>query len=198
MTDPKITKQEKAGPEINIVQITDWTNISECPVCSSTELEQFCANIQEIRPTTRWSICNICKHVFVNPRPSDAWTEAFYIDGYRAMTHRLKKEDSKAIPRSSAEEELSRSMHVLNNIIRWRGEGPILNHLDIGSSTGALLASTMERFGAQTLVGVEPGRAWREFSIESYKKFREKLSPPNELKPKDSVEPTFVIYPTID
>lgn len=194
MADEKATEKK----EIRVVQITDWTNSIECPICSSTKLEQFCANIQEYRPTTRWAICGNCTHVFVNPRPSDAWSEAFYTEGYRTMTYSLEKEDSKAIPRISAEEELSRAIHVINNIIRWRGEDTVANHLDIGSSTGALLASTMERFGCKVLTGVEPGRAWRDFSVQSYKVFAKRLGQENKLASKDAVDPIFTVYPTID
>src|SRR3990167_57661 len=182
---------------IKIVEIPNWTDAANCPVCESPDLQQFCANIQEIKPTTRWSICNNCNHVFVNPYPTKEWLDAFYREGYRSMTHNLEKEDPKAIPRRSAEEEMTRSMHVINNIIRWRGEGQIKHHLDIGSSTGALLASTMDRLGAELLVGVEPGTAWAEFSVESYKKFASALKE-QKVTRKDVPLGEFIIYPDID
>lgn len=194
MTDEKANKITT----VEVVQIGDWSNLSECPICKSEKIVQFCANIQEYRPTTRWSICEICSHVFVNPQPSDLWTKNFYKEGYRKMTHRLKKEDPKAIPRGSAEEEMSRAMHVVNNIIRFRGEAPLSNHLDIGSSTGALLASTMSKFSCKLLVGVEPGDAWREFSVNSYEDLSKNLARVDGIGPMEDAEKSkLVVYPSL-
>lgn len=157
--------------DIDVVEIPGWTDRTSCPICTSPDIQMFCANIQATRPTTRWSICNVCKHVFVNPYPNAKWLDEWYHDGYRKMTHRLEKEDPEKIPATSGNEELGRAVHIMNVIARWRGTDKIMSHLDIGSSTGSLLAAMMDRFQVERSVGVEPNDAWRTFSLNSYKKF---------------------------
>ena len=157
--------------ESDALVIPGWTDRTACPICASPDIQMFCANIQVHRPTTRWSICNVCNHVFVNPHPDSKWLNDWYHNGYRKMTHRLEEENSEKIPVGSGNEELGRAVHIMNTLHRWMGAGKITSHLDIGSSTGSLLAALMDRFKVERSVGVEPNDAWRTFSLNSFKKF---------------------------
>ena len=154
-----------------VIEIPGWTDRTDCPTCTSSDIQMFCANIQVHRPTTRWSICNVCQHVFVNPYPEAKWLNDWYHNGYRKMTHRLEEEDPEKIPVTSGNEELGRAVYVMNVLMRWRGTDKITSHLDIGSSTGALLAAMMDRFLVEKSVGVEPNNAWRTFSVNSFQKY---------------------------
>mgnify|MGYP001558898893 FL=1 len=154
-----------------VIKISGWTDRTDCPTCASSDIQMFCANIQVHRPTTRWSICNVCQHVFVNPYPEAKWLNDWYHNGYRKMTHRLEEEDPEKIPVTNGNEELGRAVYVMNVLMRWRGPDKIASHLDIGSSTGALLAAMMDRFLVEKSVGVEPNNAWRAFSVNSFQKY---------------------------
>ena len=155
-------------------EIKDWTIVSFCPVCQSADTVEFITNVPPKidRPTTSWRLCQGCSHLFVSPRPTDEWLDAYYKKGYRQDTH--GEEASDKVPASSAREEIGRAMRIVSILDGFRGNGPFRRHLDIGSSTGALLATAMDKFKIPQSVGVEPNEAWRTFATTSFEKYLER------------------------
>jgi SAM-dependent methyltransferase len=62
-------------------------------------------------------------------------------------------------------------MRIAAIIDGFRGTESFRRHLDIGSSTGALLATVMDKFRIPVSVGVEPNEAWRAFAKDSFDKY---------------------------
>ena len=147
----------------------DFTDIetetlTACPICGSEELEDFFTHIHPDRPLNVWQLCHGCGQVFANPRPTKAWMENFYKKDYRAMTH--KPTDEEKVASANVKEEVLRSMAQGAFLRRMIEE--VDWHLDIGSSTGALMA-TMQDFYAAKNVGIEPNDTYRDFSEERFK-----------------------------
>ena len=154
-------------------EVGEWKDVDKCPVCDEKDqVEHLIANFHATRPTMDWWFCNSCGHIYANPQPSPEWLAEYYKDGYRADTHKLEKEDPENVPKASGEEEVARGVKILNEIERIQGGGPFTRHLDLGSSTGALIAGVMEKWSVPYSVGVEPNDAWRVFSSNSFEKFQ--------------------------
>ena len=159
----------KGNPDITTVD--SWYTHDTCLSCGEADtIVQLMVVVHPARPTSRWVFCTNCQLVFVSPRPTEKWLAAYYKKGYRLDTHGT--EDATKVPQSSGAEEVSRGMKILADLERMRGMGTIGSHLDIGSSTGALIAGVMEKFQCTRSVGVEPNDAWREFSENSFSKFQ--------------------------
>jgi 2-polyprenyl-3-methyl-5-hydroxy-6-metoxy-1,4-benzoquinol methylase len=148
--------------------MVDFTNmetetLTACPICSSEELEDFFTHIHPDRPLNEWQLCHGCGQVFANPRATKAWIDNFYKKDYRSMTHAASKEK---IDPKNVREEVMRSMAQGAFLRRMIEE--VDWHLDIGSSTGALMA-TMQDFYSSKNVGIEPNDVFRNFSEERFK-----------------------------
>ena len=153
-------------------EIDDWVEVKKCPICDEKDRrEKLITNFNPTRPTLDWDICQNCSHLYVNPQPSQDWLSSYYKDGYRRDVYDLEEESADNVPQQSGQEEVARGVKILTQIERIQGGGPFKRHLDIGSSTGALLAGVMEKWGVPYSVGVEPNDAWREFSMNSFEKF---------------------------
>ena len=145
----------------------EYEDVLTCPICAGSSIENMITDVQVDRPSQAWSLCLTCGHVFVNPRPTKKWLAGFYTDGYRAMTHGLEKgESSDRIPVKSVKEEQIRAMSVATGIMAVRAK--VANHLDIGSSTGALCAGVIDMVKPTHSWGVEPNDAWRGFAEKAF------------------------------
>ena len=158
----------------------EWETLEACPVCESDQLQNFLVSIVSVdRPVVKWVMCNECSSLFANPRPTEAYLTDFYKEDYRELVHRNKKKDKDAPP-PSVRDEAIRSIHTVHQLKRYVGyERKNLSHLDVGSSTGALLAGTLGTMDISYSVGVEPNNMTREFSDGAYKKY---ASSKSELK----------------
>ncbi|HEX9595925.1 MAG TPA: class I SAM-dependent methyltransferase [Anaerolineales bacterium] len=106
----------------------------------------------------QYRICSRCGLVFQTPRPSEQALVEFYDRGYRQLMQ--GQEDPTEKDRRVQE---ARAGHLLAFV--QRRIAPPKLHLDIGSSTGALLETFAGRFGSRPF-GVEPGEAYRRWSQE--------------------------------
>lgn len=100
-----------------------------------------------------WMECRSCSHRFLYPVPEDmeSWYET---DGYRMTTH------NSTDPLVNLQEETQRAQRLS----QWIDKP--LSHLDIGSSTGALLRTV----GAEIQVGVELSHNRRSsYEFKSFK-----------------------------
>ena len=139
--------------------------LSECPICASPNITDFISDVQVNRPTTAWNLCENCGHLFVSPRPTQAVLDGFYKEGFREQIYG-EKEDPETIPTASVQEETQRAIRITNLVMRYKPK--VSRHLDLGSSTGVMLAGIIDRLGCMNSVGVEPGDAWRQFSINAF------------------------------
>lgn len=157
--------------EIQVIEpipIDNLEDVATCVVCGKGDyITDFLTDIQVERQTTAWKLCENCGHVFVSPQPTQKWLDGFYQEGYREMTWGLK-EDPENINVNSVREETGRAMRLSMLVSGLRLK--IGRHLDIGSSTGVLLAAMIDRLGAQQSWGVEPNDAYRQFAISAFSK----------------------------
>lgn len=146
----------------------EYEEVVTCPVCRETDkMVDLITDVQVNRPSQAWRICLNCEHTFVSPRPTEAFLKKFYTDGYREMVYRLKEPESpERIPVGSVNEERHRSIRVSTMLFRVKER--VANHLDVGSSTGALCAGIIDMLSPKVSWGVEPNEAWRKFSEKAF------------------------------
>ena len=146
----------------------EFDDITTCPLCRLPDrMVDLVSDVALSRPSQSWRLCLNCEHTFVSPCPTEAFLSEFYTEGYRRMTHNLKEtEDKTRMPVQSVNEERMRAMRVATTILRIRPK--VANHLDIGSSTGALCAGIVDFLHPAHSWGVEPGDAWREFAESAF------------------------------
>jgi len=101
-------------------------------------------------------ICHRCGLVYQSPRMDEAELEQFYEREYRIERQETEDPIEKDLQMQDARARAIIEMvqHRLPRISR---------HLDVGSSSGALLQRFREQYGCAS-VGVEPGDAYRRFS----------------------------------
>ena len=151
-----------------ITEVGKWQDITKCPLCYESDyIIPLIKNFQIDRPSMDWSVCENCGHTFANPMPTQKWLNGYYKKGYRQDTH--QNEDWENIPARSIQEEVARTIRLLHLLRRSKPKAQ--KSLEIGSSSGSLMAGTQDLYGDDTKVfGVEPNDAYRKFSQEQFKK----------------------------
>ena len=136
-----------------------WKNISICPIChSAKEKHSFFEDFLDHGFELSYKICHVCGLVFQSPRLKDAALEEFYESEYRRTVQGQEGPLEKDIRVQSG-----RAINILAQI---KDEiGPVISMLDIGSSTGILLRLFREQLGFN-VIGVEPGQAYRDYSLQ--------------------------------
>jgi len=132
-------------------------DITICPLCQNNSLTFFAAHTHSSRDL-RYKICRSCGLVIQSPQPDEIELERFYQEGYRTLYQDTEEPIKKDLVMQFARADVAVKM------IKPRIE-TIHRHLDIGSSSGALLQVIRAQFASQP-VGVEPGDAYRRFSAE--------------------------------
>ncbi|HLC06290.1 MAG TPA: class I SAM-dependent methyltransferase [Anaerolineales bacterium] len=83
--------------------------------------------------------------------------EAFYSSGYRLLQQGTEEPTEKDL--------LTQKARALGTIAMTAGRLPsVSRHLDLGSSSGALLEAVRDRFRCEG-VGIEPGESYRRYSL---------------------------------
>jgi len=126
------------------------TEVLEGCVTCGAGLRPFDAPIAKGVPL-RYEGCPSCGLVQMNPRPDAGELDRFYASEYRVAQH---DEDGQ----TSAGHQEARA----DNIRAIAGLQP-RRHLDVGCSTGILLAA----FGAPEQVGIEPGEQHRALALDA-------------------------------
>ncbi len=130
-------------------------NVQECPLCSSNKRHPF-ETIEESGQIIAFHICRRCGLVYQSPRMDESELEQFYEREYRIQRQETEDPIEKDLRMQDA-----RARAVLGLI---QGHLPqVTRHLDVGSSSGALLTRFQEQYGCESF-GVEPGEAYRHFS----------------------------------
>ncbi len=131
----KMTEGPKTGDCANSPLAIPPTELSEtnCPVCESDQRK--C--LYHVQGFPIWK-CRECTHIYVSPRPSDAWLTGFYAE---------------YAPRSDLATEVGEPYKVIVNAIeRYCSERGVL--LDVGMGMGGLL-QYLKPYG-WVLHGIEP------------------------------------------
>ncbi len=133
----------------------EW--VAACPICR-TPAER--AGLFERTPSPlgvlEYRLCPTCGLVFQSPRLSEGELQSFYAAGYRELVQGTEEPTGKDL-----HIQRLRARHLL--ALAEKRSLTIQRHLDIGSSTGALLEAFASRFGCDG-VGIEPGDEYRRWS----------------------------------
>jgi len=130
-------------------------NVTECPLCSSTKRSPF-ETIEEADQLVSFLICHRCGLVYQSPRMDEAELEQFYEREYRIQRQETEEPIEKDLLMQDA-----RARAVLRMVQPHLSA--VTRHLDIGSSSGALLQRFHEQYECVS-VGVEPGDSYRHYS----------------------------------
>jgi 2-polyprenyl-3-methyl-5-hydroxy-6-metoxy-1,4-benzoquinol methylase len=126
-----------------------------CPLCGSSEQRYFHSGEYQGAFIT-YVACTSCGLVFQSPAPSQEDLDKFYESQYR-----LQYQGTEGPTAKDLRNQQGRADSLVNFM---RGQvHPGSRHLDIGSSAGVLLREFRERLGTSP-VGVEPGRAYRDYA----------------------------------
>ena len=130
-------------------------DVAECPLCGSAQKRLF-ETIEEDGQIVAFHICNRCGLVYQSPRIDESELEHFYEREYRIQRQETENPIEKDLLMQGA-----RARAVLG-MVQPRLSA-VTRHLDVGSSSGALLQRFHEQYRCAS-VGVEPGEAYRRFS----------------------------------
>ncbi|MFQ5944177.1 MAG: class I SAM-dependent methyltransferase [Anaerolineales bacterium] len=103
-----------------------------------------------------FALCKRCGLVFQSSQMSAEGRKQYYSGSYRALVQGSESPTDKDLRVQSG-----RARHIIRFAKKYLRE--VGTHLDIGSSSGALLAQSHAEWNAE-VVGVEPGDAYREYS----------------------------------
>jgi SAM-dependent methyltransferase len=130
-------------------------NVDVCPLCGGSDFRPFeVAGSNGLEVT--YLICGWCGLVFQSPRMGDEALSSFYEAQYRRDMQGVE---------GPCEKDLHSQVARARTLVRLleKAVPEVARHLDIGSSSGALMAVFAERYHC-AMVGVEPGMAYRAFS----------------------------------
>ena len=126
--------------------------VKACPICGSSLNQMFEASDEG---DLSYRLCSNCGTVFQSPRMSDEALQAYYQAEYVSQYQQASGVTVK---------ELRIQAGRARNLIRlMKAEFSTVNrHLDIGSSTGALMQAARDAYGCEA-VGVEPAEVYRAY-----------------------------------
>lgn len=126
--------------------------VDACPLCGCQHHEPFEAH-KDAGYTLTYQICSNCGLVFQSPCMDEDALAAFYASGYRRFVQGTEEPTEKdlRIQGGRARHQLQLARRIIPAVSR---------HLDIGSSSGALLRVFRSYYGCES-VGIEPGEAYR-------------------------------------
>lgn len=127
-----------------------------CPLCGSQH-KRLLKEIDSFGYPLRYYLCGNCGFVFQNAAESQAADPAFYQEAYRKIYQATEEPTAKDLRQQSL-----RANNQLE-FIQPRGVCRVQRILDIGASSGTLLATLKKAFNADAF-GVEPGNAYRELA----------------------------------
>jgi hypothetical protein len=134
-----------------------------CPICANENSQPF-ESIHSKGITITYQICMKCGAVYQASPMDEAQLAAFYKQGYRELYQEKETPTKKDLV--IQETRAQRMLNLVRNHLPH-----VKQHLDIGSSSGALLIEIQNAYGSHS-VGVEPGDAYRQFSqargLETY------------------------------
>jgi 2-polyprenyl-3-methyl-5-hydroxy-6-metoxy-1,4-benzoquinol methylase len=130
-------------------------SVDRCPLCQQTQSSLFDRRSFKGQEITN-RLCTNCGLVYQSPRMSDGELEAFYQEEYRQLYQGSQGPNNQDLATQEA-----RAKHLLSLVEDTVPH--IARHLDIGCSAGLLLVQFRQHYKDEA-VGIEPGRAYREYA----------------------------------
>ena len=136
---------------------TQMVRIENCPLCGAgSESHSPFEDLLEGDWVVEFWLCERCGMVFQSTQMSDEAREEYYAGTYRALV-----QGSDSPTEKDLRVQCGRARHIVGFA---KKELPAMGrHLDIGSSSGALLRESEAAWNGE-VVGVEPGDTYREYS----------------------------------
>ena len=133
-------------------------HLDVCPVCSSTDVAPA-ETVTNMGIGLSYSVCHCCHIVFQSPRIPESALAGFYEDKYRLLYEGQIEPTSGNLQTQSV-----RAAHLVDFLLA--NGVSCVNHLDIGSGSGALLLESRKRMQC-AVTGVELDNAQREFAVHN-------------------------------
>ena len=138
-------------------ELTEYVGVEKCPLCgSSPEMHTPFETGHEGDLVLEFSLCERCGLVFQSTQMSDEELGRYYSGSYRTLVQGSESPTDKDLRVQSG-----RARHIVGFAKKYLPS--VGTHLDIGSSSGALLVQSLAVWNSE-VVGVEPGDAYREYS----------------------------------
>jgi len=132
------------------------TSELHCPLCGKS-IASVISEMESFGFKVRYYLCQTCGFVFQNPGESAAADPAFYEETYRKLYQSTEEPTAKDLRQQRLRADYQLNLLQNHGVCRlWRA-------LDIGASSGTLMQSIHEAYGAE-MVGVEPGNAYRKLA----------------------------------
>ena len=129
-----------------------------CPLCGKS-IASVISEMESFGFKVRYYLCQKCGFVFQNPDESAAANPVFYAETYRKLYQSTEEPTAKDLRQQRLRADYQLNLLQNHGVCRlWRA-------LDIGASSGTLMQSIQEAYGAE-MVGVEPGNAYRKLAEE--------------------------------
>lgn len=135
--------------------VEETIRLDRCPICLDTR-HRFFEAVKGVGRKLSYDICEHCGLVFQTPRLTHSVLDAMYKGDYRLSVQGIEGPVKKDL-----EFQLARA-YCLGRML-GRVTANVSRHLDVGCSSGALLAVLGQRYGCVS-VGVEPGTGYSAFA----------------------------------
>lgn len=145
---------------IDVLRNAQTVSLGACPICDADGWRYFGGRYQFDLRAEYW-ICPGCTLVGQSPMLNELVLQQFYREFYRELYQ------GNPVPTEyDCAFESKRGRNLLEIFSEAVSPRQIGNLLDVGSSTGALLAVSRSEFGAN-VAGIEPNEEYRRFSREN-------------------------------
>lgn len=129
-----------------------------CPLCGKSKATVI-SEMDSFGFKVKYYLCQTCGFVYQNPGESAAADPAFYEETYRKLYQATEEPTAKDLRQQRLRAEYQLNLMQQHGVCRlWRA-------LDIGASSGTLMQTIHEAYGAE-MIGVEPGNAYRKLAEE--------------------------------
>jgi len=129
--------------------------VEQCPLCGGSAFEPFEKHADPAGELA-YVLCPRCGLVLQSPRRSDKALSEFYAEGYRTSV-----QGTEAATDKDLRIQAGRARHLVE--FCSGAVTSVSRHLDIGSSSGALVRAVARAYGSSGL-GIEPGAGYREIA----------------------------------
>jgi len=130
-------------------------HVERCPLCAGPHRTLF-EGIHDARGPVTYYLCRGCGLVYQSPRMDAGELESFYGQEYRPFVQATDEPTTKDLQVQAARARAALEMVRPASL-------QVTRHLDVGSSSGAVLLRFREAYGCAG-VGIEPGETYRRFS----------------------------------
>ncbi len=146
--------------QVRQLSIEEWEIVDYCPVCTERAdgFQRF-EQIVDQGIQLAYVICAGCGLVMQTPRPTKESLDIYYREAYRLQVQGVEGPTDKDLRVQAGR------ARFLAKLIRDNLD-EVGAHLDIGSSSGALLRAIRGSFDCES-IGIEPGETYRQYSQDT-------------------------------